>query len=161
MPAAAKKVGVWVAVAGLLCAGMAMAQSAPPARDIHLVLTRDVEPRIAYRGIPLQDHPDGASVTVFPGEALAQALERPLQALTVHSLADGELSDVAAGGPLRATLIVPSTATGSWVNTAIAPLGGTPLATGAAIGGSVMTATRGLGSLVSGAMAPLRQGRSP
>lgn len=165
MPATAKKVGIWSVVAMLAWASSAIAQSPPATRDVNLVITRDVEPRIAYRGIPLQDHPVGASVPVYPGDALAGVLDYQMQTLVGRSVGDAELSDVAATGTLRTALIDTGPVAGSWATSLAASLtsaGGASLATGGSIGGSVMGATRNLGSLVLGAMAPVvQQGKSP
>lgn len=143
-----------IAAALALSAAPALAQDAA---DISLVITRDVEPRIAYRGIPLQDHPIGASVVVFPGAAFESVIERQLSPIADALVGENELSVIAASGALPALGGAPQASLPLALDAARIGGGLAPTAT-RSVGSSLLGATRELGTLVTGALTPLRAG---
>lgn len=119
-------------------------------QDPTIVVTRTVHPRIAYRGIPREDHPVASEATTFPARVFGDAID----VLIGSVVGDGELGQQGAAGPM-AGMLVPllDRSTAPLGPTVTGAVGGAPLgmsATTGAIGG----ATRNLGSVISGALAP-------
>lgn len=118
--------------------------------DHVLVVARTVQPRIAYRGIPLEDHPVHSQATVFPGGVFHRTLDASMERL----VGDAELSQLGSLGIERGVgpaltmgrlgLVDPGLFVGGAAGAT------TPLRSGA--GGAVSAATRGLGSMIQGSM---------
>ena len=118
--------------------------------DHVLVVARTVQPRIAYRGIPLEDHPVHTRATVFPGGVFHRTLDASMERL----VGDAELSQLGSlgiergVGPAltmgRAGLVYPGLFAGGAAGATM------PLLSGS--GGAVSAATRGLGSMIQDSM---------
>jgi hypothetical protein len=132
-------------------------------KDPSIVVMRTVHPRIAYRGIPLEDHPIKAEATTFPG----RVFEGVVNGVIASVVGDDALGERGAAGPAAGAL-VPLLERGT------APLGSTlagraggnaPLGASASSAGAIGGATRDLGSHVTGALAPViglgKQGGGP
>lgn len=144
----------------LLASGAAQAQSggdvAGPAegKDPSVVITRTVQPRIAYRGVPVEDNPIHAEATTFPAGVFHRALGEMMgelvgeDALGQHGSAglagQGAAQGLAADSRLlgSASMFGP-TASGS---------ARVPAGQGAAVGGAVSGATSGIAGAITGAM---------
>lgn len=123
--------------------------------DHVLVVARTVQPRIAYRGIPLEDHPVQTQATVFPGGVFHRTLDASIERLA----GDNELAQLASLGIERGVgpaltmgrlgVVDPGLFVGGGAGAA------TPLRSGAGAGGAVSAATRGLGSMIQGSVLPV------
>lgn len=135
---------------------------AQPAADPEVVITRRVQPRVAYRGVPLEANPVASRAAVFPRQVFDGAIDgivgvlagddeldtRPASALQPQHVSN---TVGAAGASANALL------SGLQVGSGAAPLGGSARA-----GGAVSGATAGLGSTITGALAPVvRAGNGP
>lgn len=131
--------------------------------DPSIVVMRTVHPRIAYRSIPLDDHPIKAEATTFPGRVF-------------HGVVDGVIASVvgddalgergAAGAATGALVPLLERSTAPLGSTLAGRAGGhTPLGASASSAGAIGGATRDLGSRVTGALAPViglgKQGGGP
>lgn len=120
--------------------------------DPSLVVVRKVQPRIAYRGVPLEDHPVAAEATMFPSRVFRDTMNG-----VVESLVDDDVLDEhAAPGPTVAA--VPA-----MLDRGLATLGptlagqaagSTPLGSSASSTGAVGGATGSLGPLVGSTLVP-------
>jgi len=133
----------------MLATPEASAQQADPG----FVVSRTVNPRIAYRGVPLEDNPVHVRATTFPARVFGDSVDRALGDLAddaalgstsssagvvidaTHSL----LSPTAGAGLFNA----PATSSGSSINGAV------PLGMGATVGGAMSGATQGLANAIS------------
>jgi hypothetical protein len=129
-------------------AGEAGARDQDPA----VVVVRRVQPRIAYRGVPLEDHPIAAQATTFPVRVFRDTMGGVVESL----VDDAVLDEHAAAGPAVV-------AVSSMLERSLAPLG--PTLAGQAAGstpfgpsptstGGVGGATGSLGSLVGSTLVP-------
>lgn len=138
-------------LAGLL-PGMGCAQSAG-ASDPQLVLTRRVEPRIAYQALPRRENPISAQAPVFTTRAFDAAMGSVADGVGLTSVDDDILGALGAGGldgriapglaqPLSAALGTQGEGTGR---------GTAPLGMSGALGG-VGRVTGGMGDLINRAL---------
>lgn len=142
-----------------------VATSAPTSAvpDPEVVITRRVQPRVAYRGVPLEANPVANRAAVFPRQVFHGAIDNVVGLLAADEELDarpatGLQPQLVAGtvdaatAPVHALLAGPRAAAG-----AATPLGG-----GARVGGTVSGATAGLGSIITGALTPaLSTGNGP
>lgn len=136
----------------------AFAQQAAPQEDPGFAITRTVNPRIAYRGVPLEDNPVHARATTFPAHVFHSTLDQALG----KALGDGELGSATGSGGIvmQATrgMLVPDAQTGAgglgMMGTSAA--GAAPLGMSASVGGSVRGATEGLGGTINNALSSLQ-----
>jgi hypothetical protein len=149
---------------GLACVPVAQAQDAGDAdADPTLVIMRKVEPRIAYRGVPLEDHPIAAQAVMFPGRVFAGAIDSLVDSL----VGDSALGEYGAAGPATGVMM-------PLLERSTSPLGATltrhaggntPLGASATAAGSIGGATRALAPVITGALTPAvdaaRQGGGP
>lgn len=127
---------------------VAGAQSAPDA-DPQLILTRTVEPRVAYKALPrTTDNPVAAQAPVFPAVAFGNAMD----GLVVQRVDDTVLGALGAGGlvntgdPRSAKFMPESLRLGPTAQgTAPAGLSGP--------GGAIGHATSGIGNVVTSTLA--------
>lgn len=133
------------------------------ASDPTLVVTRTVNPRIAYRGVPTEDNPVRAQATTFPAGVFRGAIDSMIGQLA----GDGELGERGTAGaitdamlPIMERGIGPMGAGPSGSGRGVAPIG-----PGASASGAVGGATRGLASTITGSLptvtAPVQQGAGP
>ncbi|MFC3552329.1 hypothetical protein ACFOLC_15090 [Lysobacter cavernae] len=155
-----------------LCAGALQAQepTAVPAEqdrfsDQRLIVIRQVQPRVAYRPVPVEDHPIQAQATTFPGEVFHDTLGQSIGLL----VGDDALGERGSAG------VNADPATPAALDRSLSLLGAQPMAgagtargpsamPGASIGGAVSGATRNLGSTITRSLAPVMgatQGRGP
>ncbi|MFD0739703.1 hypothetical protein ACFQZQ_10470 [Lysobacter koreensis] len=127
---------------------------AAAARNHQLVITRTVQPRIAYRGIPLADHPVQAQATVFPGEVFHDTLGQTLDLVLGTDLDQRGSVGVDAGGAARSLLAQSLPAFGGASRFGGHAAASAPLGSGASVGTAASGATRGLGGLVTGSLLP-------
>lgn len=155
-----------MALLGALLAPAAFAQQAAQQEDPGFVVARTVMPRIAYRGVPLEDNPIHTRATVFPARVFHSTLNNALDnALggNGQALGDGELSAATGSGGIvmdaTRNMLVPDAQTGAaglgLMGTGAA--GGAPLGMGASVGGSIRGATEGLGGTITGALSSALQ----
>ncbi|MCL1636010.1 hypothetical protein M2650_15405 [Luteimonas sp. SX5] len=144
----------------LLTAALAPAAFAQQAQeDPGFAITRTVNPRIAYRGVPLEDNPVHARATTFPAQIFHSTLDKALG----NALGDGELGSATGSGGIvmQATrgMLVPDAQTGAsglgMMGSAAA--GSAPLGMSASVGGSVRGATEGLAGTINGALSSALQ----
>jgi hypothetical protein len=144
-----------LALCGLICLpalSVQAQQTGADSADPSIVVMRTVHPRIAYRGIPLEDHPIQAEATTFPGRVFRGVVDGVIGSL----VGDAELGERGAAGPAVDALVpLLERSTAPLGSTLAGHAGGnTPLgasATAGAVGG----ATRDLGSRITGALAPI------
>lgn len=149
---------------GLACVPAARAQDAGDAdADPTLVIMRTVEPRIAYRGVPLEDHPVAAEAVMFPGRVFAGAVDSLVDSL----VGDAALGEYGAAAPAIGVMLpLLERSTSPLGDTLVRHAGGaTPLGASATAAGSIGGATRALGPVITGALTPAvdtaRQGSGP
>lgn len=156
----------WAFVPAALAAAIAAPAQEPagaggPGEDPAVVVTRTVQPRIAYRGVPREQNPVHAQATVFPARVFHGTLDGVLgrivgeEALGQTGSAgvtqlDGVPALTAAAGTLdtRAGLVHSSVAASA---SPVAAMG----AAGGALGGAASTigrVTGTLGSTITGAV---------
>ena len=136
---------------GLALAGDAQAQTAPVGSDPSITITRTVNPRIAYRGVPKEDLPVAAQATTFPQKAFQAQLGH------ITALGDDVLSTTQAGGAgmpsvLNSTLVAPTSTFAQTLGAQGSGGGAVPRGLGATVGGAVGSATSGIGNTVTGAV---------
>lgn len=147
------------ALLGALLAPAAFAQQAAQQEDPGIVVARTVMPRIAYRGVPVEDNPIHTRATVFPARVFHDTLDNALG----NALGDNELNAATGSGGIvmNATrnMLVPDAQTGAGgmglMGTGAA--GSAPLGMGAGVGGSIRGATEGLGGTITGALSSALQ----
>ncbi|TWH99480.1 hypothetical protein IP90_03095 [Luteimonas cucumeris] len=142
----------------MLAAGLLIALFSPQAQaqeqeDPGFVVSRTVMPRIAYRGVPLEDNPVHTRATTFPAKVFHSTLDNALG----NALGDGELSAATGSGGLvmqatRGMLVPDAQAGGAGMGLMGSATGSAPLGMGASVGGSVRGATEGLGNTITGAL---------
>lgn len=122
--------------------------------DPGVVIMRTVSPRIAYRGVPLEDNPIHTRATVFPARVFHDTLDSALG----DALGDGELGAAtgsngivmqATSGMLRPDMLGGAGGAGPGGASAA---GSAPLGMGASVGGAVNGATGNLGNTITGAL---------
>jgi len=129
--------------------------------DHVLVVTRTVQPRIAYRGVELADNPVRMQATVFPGRVFHHTVDDSLERL----LGDSELVQVGSAGVGGGATIRALLADGLDLRSgqssgvrAMAADGGAagmaPMGMAASSGGAVSAATRGLGDTIQSSLVP-------
>jgi hypothetical protein len=128
--------------------------------DPTLVLTRTVQPRIAYRALPPDQNPVAASVSTFPARVFQASLETATSAIGDQLLGDtfGQ-PDPAAGErhePGALGLALPLMFGSGREATSRAPIG-----PGASVRGVVSGATSGLAGLIGGAVGQAGTGGGP
>lgn len=136
---------------GLALAGDAQAQTATAGSDPSITITRTVNPRIAYRGVPKEDLPVAAQATTFPQKSFQTHIEH------ITALGDDALSTTQAGSAglpsvLNSTLVMPTSAFAQTLGAQGTGGGAVPRGLGATIGGAVGSATSGIGNTVTGAV---------
>lgn len=131
--------------------------------DPEVVITRRVQPRVAYRGVPLEANPVANRAAVFPRQVFHGAIDNVVGLLAADEELDarpatGLQPQLVAGtvdaatAPVHALLAGPRAAAG-----AATPLGGA-----ARVDGTVSGATADLGSIITGALTPaLGTGNGP
>lgn len=135
---------------------------ASAANDPTIVITRTVNPRTAYRGVPRDDNPIHTEATTFP-EHVFQGTLGTVMSSVVGDAALGQRGSVG----VSTDTILPS------LNRAMTPLNGqamfgptasssAPIGASASAGGAVSSATGGLAPLITSAVmravAPADQG---
>jgi hypothetical protein len=142
------------ALCSALLVPSAFAQQAAPPEDPGIVIGRTVMPRIAYRGVPVEDNPIRTRATVFPSHVFHDTLDNALG----DALGDSELGAATGSGGIvmRATgnLLAADAQTGA-AGLGLAgasAAGAAPLGTGASVGGAIRGATAGLGDTITGAL---------
>lgn len=146
-----------LAAVAALAAAPVCAQSTAAAggdSDPGLVIIRTVQPRIAYRGVPLEDNPIRSRATTFPARVFHDAFDGTLgglvgdEALDQHGSAGlaGGIDRTLAGGRLlpTPTMFGPGAQGGS--------LGRIPDGPGARIGETVQGATAGIADRINSTM---------
>jgi len=153
------------------------AAGAEPTKDPGMVIARTVNPRIAYRGIPIEENPIHSEATLFPARTFHSAID----GITGQLLGDDALgargsAGVHAGAATEAAMrrvfagesspLGPGLGTRTAGMGANAALGGAGAVGGAAVGGAVGRAVGG-GAMAGGlfgalpAIMPSRQGGGP
>jgi len=153
-----------MALLGAMLAPAAFAQQATEQEDPGFVVARTVMPRIAYRGVPLEDNPIHTRATVFPARVFHSTLNNALDnALGTHGqvLGDSELGAATGSGGIvmEATrnMLVPDAGGAGIGLMGTGAAGGAPLGMGASVGGSIRGATEGLGGTITGALSSALQ----
>jgi hypothetical protein len=158
-----------LALSGLVAATATPVWAQDNGGDPQVVLTRTVHPRIAYRGVPVEEMPVDAAAPTFPAQVFHGALGTTLEPLAGDELvrqhgANGVLGGI--GARLTRPGVLPDPASMFGAN----PQGGAgrvPVGPGASIAGAVSGATAGLGDRISStvlqAVAPVtsQQGGGP
>lgn len=119
--------------------------------DPGVVVTRTVNPRIAYRGVPVEDMPVAARATTFPARVFHGTLGHAFEQLAGDELlAQHGTAGLAAGigGDLTAPGMLPQATT--LVGADAQAAGRVPMGPGASIGGAVSGVTGGLADRVGG-----------
>lgn len=148
-----------LALLSALLVPAAFAQQAQPEQDPGFVVARTVSPRIAYRGVPLEDNPIHTRATVFPARVFHDTLDNVLS----DALGDSELGAATGSGGivLQATrgMLAPDAPIGSASlgMAGVSAAGNAPLGMGASVGGSIRGATEGLGGTITGALSNAMQ----
>lgn len=151
-------------LAGLVLAPAAWAQQAPTTGqgnepDPVLVVTRTVQPRIAYRGLPRSENPVHTQATVFP----AKVFHRTLDGVLGELVGDDALSQTASAGvagfttgPAIADATAPIGTSAVLGNSTTGIQGGVVGAVGGigGAGGAIGRATGGLAGTITGALLP-------
>ncbi|WP_133501349.1 hypothetical protein [Cognatilysobacter terrigena] len=141
-----------------LAAGPACAGDGAPsptgmdaAQNLTMVVVRDVNPRIAYRGLPdTTDNPARVTATVFPGQVFGNALGGIMDTL----VGDSALGDTAPTSLDLRTAREPRMVGGEAIELrAGMPVGAgaTPLGMSGTIGSTVLSATSGIADTVTNA----------
>lgn len=132
-------------------------QGAGSDKDPTVVIARTVHPRVAYRGIPLEENPVQTEATTFPGTVFHGAMDS-----MIGELVDGELGQrgsagIATGDAVQSALDngLSGLAPGALLGAGSAS-GGPARGPGASVGGAVSgvgsavgSATSNIGSLVT------------
>lgn len=118
--------------------------------DPGVVVTRTVQPRIAYRGVPREDNPVHAKATTFPARIFHDTVGGMLGELVGDDLL-GQHGSAGLAGNVSQTLtgsaLLPATVFGP---AAQGGAGRVPTGPGASVGGAIGGATGGLGGRISG-----------
>lgn len=125
--------------------------------DQVMVVSRTVQPRNAFRGVPLEDNPVRVQATTFPGRVFHNMLDAGMEQL----VGDGELTQLGSAGidgggalhgalPAGSPLAVTASMFGGAGAGAATPLGSAP-----GPGGAVSAATRGLDGLIRSSLLPV------
>lgn len=153
------------ALAGLVVVPAVCAQDAPSTApgtgpDPVLIVTRTVQPRIAYRGLPRDQNPVHTQATVFP----AQVFHRTLDGVLGQLVGDDALNQTASAGVAGFTTGPAMTdATGQLGTAVVMGTSQTALQGGIAgtvggiggAGGPIGRATGGLAGTITGALLPV------
>lgn len=122
--------------------------------DPELVITRRVQPRIAYRGVPLEANPVASRAAVFPRRVFHASIDGVVDLLA----GDDELGARSANGlqlqPIAVSIdaaVAPAHALTAGPRSGPAAM---PLGEAARVGGAVGGTTAHLGSIISGALIP-------
>lgn len=151
IPLPSRQIGVAVVAALCIWAAGVQAQGTSAGVDHLLVVTRTVQSRIAYRGIPLEDNPVRVQATTFPGSVFHQTIDTAVERL----VGDDDLLLLGSAGLDRsATMRFGSAGTTSSMLGGMGAAGATPLGVGARAGGVVSAATSRLDSVVNGSLLP-------
>lgn len=146
-----------MALLGAMLAPAAFAQQAAQQEDPGIVVARTVSPRIAYRGVPVEDNPIHTRATVFPARVFHDTLDNALG----NALGDNELNAATGSGGIvmEATrnMLVPDAGGAGIGLMGTGAAGGAPLGMGASVGGSIRGATEGLGGTITGALSSALQ----
>lgn len=128
------------------------AQALP--EDTVMVITRTVNPRTAYRGVPLEANPVRTQATTFPGRIFNNTLNNTLGQL----LGDDDLDQRGSAGLNTGAGAVPAL-TGASSMLAASPAlggqaasGGTSIGPSASVGGAIGAATGGISNMVTGSV---------
>lgn len=121
--------------------------------DPGVVVTRTVQPRIAYRGIPTQDNPIHARATTFPAQVFHGTMDDVLGRLAGEELLGqhgsaglaGDVGRALTGAGPAGTSAAPAAVFGPAAQGA---LGRVPIGPGATVGG----ATAGIGERIGGSV---------
>lgn len=157
-PAYTLRTRACLALLGALLAPAAFAQQAAQEEDPGFVVARTVMPRIAYRGVPVEDNPIHTRATVFPARVFHDTLDNALG----NALGDGDLESATGSGGIvmQATrsMLAPDAQTGMTSGLMGTSAAGTaPLGMGASVGGSIRGATEGLAGTITGALSTALQ----
>lgn len=162
---ASRPLRVSAVLAGLVFAPAAWAQQAPTPHpgtgpDPVLVVTRTVQPRIAYRGLPRSENPVHTQATVFPAAVFHRTLDGVLGELVgddaLNQTASAGVTGFTTGpamteatGMLGSNAVLGNSTTGiqGGVVGAVGGIGGA--------GGAIGRATGGLGGTITGALLPV------
>lgn len=125
------------------------------AQDHQLTVSRTVHPRIAYRGIPLEDNPVRVQATVFPGQVFHDTLGQTMDLVLGIDLDQRGSAGIDAGAAARTLLVDGLPALGAGPMFVGNAAGAAPVGPGASVGGAASGATRGLGSLITGGLMPI------
>ena len=138
-------------------AGSAYAAGAAPGKDPTVIIARTVQPRIAYRGVPLEDNPIHSEATTFPGIVFHGTMGSLMGELVEEELGQHGSAGVMAGAAVQSTVgralpgLAGSPLTGAGAGHAAPAMGPGASVGGAAggVGAAVGNATANIGSLVS------------
>lgn len=148
------------AVLIVFAAGAAQAQEtggSAGSDDPGVVVTRKVQPRIAYRGVPLEDNPVHAKATTFPAQVFHETFDGMFDGMAGQLVGDELLGQHGSAGlaghvgeALTGAGLVPAT-------TMLGPavqggVGRVPIGPGATVAGAVGGATAGLGDRIGGVL---------
>lgn len=126
-----------------LAAQTAFAQQADPG----FAVSRTVNPRIAYRGVPVEDNPIHVRATTFPAQifhgTLGDALDNPAD----DAVLGGNTGSLGIVIDATQSLLAPTTETSLLHGPATS--GGTPLGMGASAGGAISGATQGFANTLT------------
>lgn len=156
---------LWIACAVALPAAAQdgpVSRGASAANDPTVIISRTVNPRTAYRGVPRDDNPIHTEATTFPGHVFQGTLGRVMGSV-VGDAALGQRGSVGVStGAILPSLnhvMAPLTGQAMFGQTAS---NGAPIGASASAGGAVSSATRGLAPLITSgvmrAVAPVGQG---
>ena len=139
-------------------AGSDGAASAGTAKDPTVVIARTVQPRVAYRGVPLEENPIHSEATTFPGLVFHGTMDSVLGELVEGELGQHGSAGVMAGAAVESAVgrglsgLTGGTLLGAGAGAGSAPSLGPGASAGGAVGGvgtAVGNATSNIGSLVT------------
>ena len=134
------------------------AASAGTATDPTVVIARTVQPRVAYRGVPLEENPIHSEATTFPGLVFHGTMDSVLGELVEGELGQHGSAGVMAGAAVESAVgrglsgLTGGTLLGAGAGAGSAPSLGPGASAGGAVGGvgtAVGNATSNIGSLVT------------
>ena len=84
--------------------GAGPASVAGPAKDPTVVIARTVQPRIAYRGVPLEDNPIHSEATTFPATVFHGTMDAMMGELVDDELGQHGSAGVMAGAAVQSAV---------------------------------------------------------
>ncbi|MFZ5655801.1 MAG: hypothetical protein ACOY37_01845 [Pseudomonadota bacterium] len=147
-------------LATVLCATALPIAAGEREAEPTLVLTRTVQPRIAYRALPPEQNPVAASVSTFPSRVFHAAVENATAVIGDQLLGDTVGEREFEGGELHGPG-APGTALPLMFGSGREGAARTPIGPGATVRGAVSGATSGLAGLVGGVVGQTGPGGGP